>query len=73
MPRCDLPSGIEQPYWFRSNNVVAACSHCNWVKGRDRSDCTCDHCTWAWNTALACLLPADYQMPPTVRIVRSPG
>lgn len=73
VPRCDLPAGIEQPYWFRSNNVVAACSPCNWTKGRDRSDCTCDHCTWAWKTALACLLPVDYQMPPTVLIVRSPG
>lgn len=51
VPRCDLPSGILQPYWFRSQNVVPACKKCNGDKGCLRSDCTCAHCTWAWGTA----------------------
>jgi hypothetical protein len=41
-------------------NVVPACKKCNGDKGPYRSDCTCDHCTWAWNTALALFLPLGY-------------
>lgn len=51
VPRCDLPPGAVQPYWFRSQNVVPACKTCNGDKGCLRSDCTCPHCTWAWGTA----------------------
>ena len=61
VPRCDLPPGIRQPYWFRSNNVVPSCSPCNNSKGCLRSDCGCPHCDWAWATALARFLPLGYE------------
>jgi hypothetical protein len=55
VPRAILPKPLSLlPYWFRGNNVVPACWDCNIVlKGAERSDCECDECTWAWNTALA--------------------
>jgi 5-methylcytosine-specific restriction endonuclease McrA len=53
VPRTDLPPGIMQPYWFRSNNIVPACSPCNNKKGCLKSDCECDHCRWAWASAKA--------------------
>jgi hypothetical protein len=61
VPRCDLPKPLSLlPYWFRSQNVVPSCLDCNGDKGPFRSDCTCAHCTWAWNTAIACFLPVGY-------------
>lgn len=62
VPRCDLPRPQSRlPYWFRSLNVVPACKACNGAKGPYRSDCTCAHCEWAWNTALHIWLPQGYQ------------
>lgn len=53
VPRAILPKPLSRlPYWFRSNDVVPACFDCNGRKGCEMSDCTCDHCTWAWNVAL---------------------
>jgi hypothetical protein len=58
VPRAVLPKPMSKlPYWFRSNDVVPACLDCNGRKGEEMSDCTCDQCTWAWNTALACFIP----------------
>lgn len=75
VPRADLPKPMSLlPYWFRSNNVVPACFKCNVViKGCYRSDCTCDHCDWAWRTAMACFLPEGYEPRGFVKVVRSPG
>lgn len=74
VPRADLPKPMYTlPYWFRINNVVPACSTCNNIKGRLRSDCTCDQCEWAWNTAIGALLPSDYRPPHVIKVVRSPG
>lgn len=69
VPRSGLPPGILQPYWFRSNNEVPACSPCNNKKQNLRSDCECGHCWWAWNTATALfgITPRGY-----IKIVRSP-
>lgn len=61
VPQADLPKPQSRlPYWFRSQNIVPACKPCNGKKGCLRSDCTCDHCTWAWNVAMKCFLPAGY-------------
>lgn len=74
VPRADLPKPMAiLPYWFRSQNVVPACQDCNGTKAALRSDCTCGHCTWAWNTAIACFLPDGYQPRGYIKIVRSPG
>ena len=74
VPRCDLPRPASRlPYWFRSCNVVPACSPCNNRKSNWRSDCTCDHCSWAWTTAKAVFLPENYEERGIIHIVRSPG
>lgn len=73
VPRALLPKPLSQlPYWFRSNDVVAACNPCNWVKSHYKSDCTCDHCRWAWRTALGCGWIKTDEVE-VVQIVRSPG
>jgi len=62
VPRADLPKPLSRlPYWFRSQNVVPACLDCNGRKDCLRSDCTCPHCEWAWNTAIKCFLPPGYR------------
>jgi hypothetical protein len=72
VPRCDLPKPLSRlPYWFRSQMVVPACKKCNGEKGCYRSDCTCAHCEWAWNTALALFLPPGYTPRGYVSIVHS--
>lgn len=76
VPRHLLPKPMSTlPYWFRSNDVVAACTLCNWAKSHFRSDCECDQCTWAWNTALGCgwVTPETFDELKIVYIVRSPG
>lgn len=74
VPRADLPKPMAQlPYWFRSQNVVPACLPCNGKKADLRSDCTCEHCSWAWCTALACFLAPNYRPRGHVGVVRSPG
>ncbi len=61
VPRADLPKPLSQlPYWFRANDVVPSCTDCNGRKAWFRSDCVCEHCTWAWNTAIARFLPIGY-------------
>ena len=70
VPRCDLPPGIAQPYWFRSNNIVAACSPCNNTKGCLRSDCTCAQCVWAWKLAYVLW---KVQERGHINVVRSPA
>lgn len=74
VPRCDLPRPMSRvPYWFRSCNVVPSCAPCNNYKSNWRSDCMCDHCSWAWITAKACFLGQDYTERGIRNIVRSPG
>lgn len=75
VPRARLPKPLSQlPYWFRSMDVLPACNDCNWMKSHYRSDCVCDHCTWAWKTAIACgWMKDDYETIPVVKVVRSPG
>ena len=71
VPRCDLPRPQSRlPYWFRSMNVVPACSPCNNDKGPYRSDCLCAQCTWCWNTAKAVFLPIGYQPRGHVKVLR---
>lgn len=69
VPRSALPRPQSRlPYWFRSQNVVAACQTCNGNKADSRSDCGCQQCMWAWNTALAVFLPLGYQPRGYVRV-----
>ena len=71
VPRCDLPKPLSRlPYWFRSLFTVPACKPCNNIKDCLRSDCVCEQCTWVWNTARACFLPADYQPRGYVQVCR---
>jgi len=61
VPRADLPKPMAKvPYWFRSLDVVPSCLDCNGRKSWFRSDCACEHCTWAWNTAKNVFLPEGY-------------
>ncbi len=74
VPRSAFPQPLaRQPYWFRSYNEVPCCKKCNNDKGSLRSDCTCDTCVWAWNTAMALFVKDGYKIPPIIKIVRSPG
>lgn len=71
VPRAILPKPLSRlPYWFREHNVVPACSKCNWAKGCEMSDCMCDQCTWAWNTALNVFVSPNTRPREIVELVR---
>lgn len=61
VPRALLPKPQSTiPYWFRGQNVVPACLHCNGVKADLRSSCMCPQCVWCWNVAAKMYLPLGY-------------
>lgn len=74
VPRADLPRPMSRvPYWFRSLDVVPACGECNGRKAWFRSDCACDHCVWAWNTAKNCFMPVGYEERGWVALQQDPN